>query len=902
MEAPPDDAGVHDAARDGSSSSDGSSGDPCDSDGDGFQAIACGGNDCDDSDRLRSPGGREVCDPDGRDEDCVPTTYGFRDVDNDGYVDRACCNTDGVGTRVCGDDCNDMRAVSHPDNTEACDRFDNDCDSAIDEGVEVPLYPDADDDTHGDASAAAVLACADTAGLVPNNGDCNDGVPSIHPAAREICNGADDDCNEVTDDGDALLLCSLPQVATHGCNGQCTIVSCVPGWRDCDTNAATGCEIDLTSDENNCGACNASCVVANASARECIDSACTPLQCFPSYHECDGRCASNSSPLSCGSSCTPCPAPLTDGIATCINAETCGMACSSTSFRLVDAGTPDADCEWNDPSLVSLVPSTGVLVPSFTSTRTEYVMYLPSTDASLSLTPTAAANATVSILVGSEAVASGSTSSAIALPLGDSTIAVQVQPEYAGATPRTYNVRVTRGLRPDAYVKASNTDSGDCFGGGRFDESGERGRQVAIDGDTLVVGAPFEASNARVINGDQTNNDAPRAGAVYVFVRSGGTWVQQAYLKASNADAGDEFGNSVAIEGDTIVVGAAREDGTSASATYDSGAAYVFTRSGTSWAQTAYIRASAPGEVHRFGGSVAISGQTILVGSSYYVRPGNSTTSGAAYVFTWTGTVWDEQALLLASNGEEVDEFGFSVDLDGNTAVVGAWSEDSNLAGVHTSFSDNDFAGDSGAAYVFVRNGTSWTQQAYLKASNTDGQDRFGWSVAVSGDTIIVGAPAEDSAASGINGTESNEEANESGAAYVFLRSGTAWSQQAYVKASNTGSVDYFGWSVSALADMIVVGAIGESSSAAGQPELDGSDFSGAAYAFVRSGPQWSQRYYIKATNVDPSDLFGHAVALSSSAIVVGASRERSSARGVGGDQTDNSFTRAGAAYVYSLQ
>src|SRR5207244_2147045 len=153
-----------------------------------------------------------------------------------------------------------------------------------------------------------------------------------------------------------------------------------------------------------------------------------------------------------------------------------------------------------------------------------------------------------------------------------------------------------------------------------------------------------------------------------------------------------------------------------------------------------------------------------------------------------------QQAYLKASNAEANDFFGASVAISGDTIVVGATSEDSNATGVNGDGGNNSEV-NSGAAYVFVRSGATWTQQAYLKASNTGGSDFFGGSVAISGDTIVVGATSEDSNATGVNGDGSNDSELNSGAAYVFVRSGATWTQQAYLKASNTGGSDFFGGS-----------------------------------------------------------------------------------------------------------
>jgi len=182
------------------------------------------------------------------------------------------------------------------------------------------------------------------------------------------------------------------------------------------------------------------------------------------------------------------------------------------------------------------------------------------------------------------------------------------------------------------------------------------------------------------------------------------------------------------------------------------------------------------------------------------------------------------------------DFFGFSVAVSGDTVVVGAPGEDSSTTGVNST--PNESASFSGAAYVFTRSGTTWSQQAYLKASNTGAFDEFGYSVAVSGDTVVVGSYFEDSSTTGVNSTP-NESAGQSGAAYVFTRSGTTWSQQAYLKAGNTGANDYFGYSVAVAGDTVVVGAFGEASSTTGVNSTpnESAGESGAAYIFSGLGP-----------------------------------------------------------------
>ncbi len=260
---------------------------------------------------------------------------------------------------------------------------------------------------------------------------------------------------------------------------------------------------------------------------------------------------------------------------------------------------------------------------------------------------------------------------------------------------------------PQAYLKASNTGTDDRFG-----------FSVAVDGDTVVVGAYGEASAATGVGGNQADNSAIDAGAAYVFTQSGATWTQQAYLKASNTEAGDEFGASMAVDGNTVVVGAQYEDS----------------------AATGVNGNQADNSVFR---------------------------AGAAYGFTRSGGTWTQQAYLKASNPETIDLFGSSVAVDGNTIVIGADREDSGATGVNGNQADNS-ADDSGAAYGFTRSGATWTPQAYLKATNAGAGDFFGSSVAVDGDTVVVGAPYEDSAATGVGADQTDNSAVSAGAIYSF--------------------------------------------------------------------------------------------------------------------------------------
>ncbi|MBS1149990.1 MAG: Integrin alpha beta-propellor repeat protein [Myxococcaceae bacterium] len=473
-----------------------------------------------------------------------------------------------------------------------------------------------------------------------------------------------------------------------------------------------------------------------------------------------------------------------------------------------------------------------------------------------------------------------------------------------------------------AYLKASNAEAGDTFG------------RVALsaDGNTLAVGTFPESSSATGVDGNQADNSAPRSGAVYVFRRVTGAWIQEAYLKASNTGAGDSFGYSIALSGDgsTLVVGAQLEDSSATGingdeaddSALDSGAAYLFERVGGAWKQQAYLKASNTEPGDGFGFSVALStdGETVAVGASgedssatgINGNPASNTApaSGAVYVFRRAFGGWAQEAYLKAANTQAGDNFGFTVALcaDGSDLAVAAPGEDSKATGINGDAADNG-APQSGAVFLFHRAG-GWTQQAYLKASNTGSGDVFGisLSLAAEGSRLAVGAYGEDSSATGINGNPSDNSASQSGAAYVFRRSAAGWAQEAYLKASNTQQGDDFGFSLALSGDgsTLAIGAFGENSSATG---VDGHQLnndapnSGAVY-FFRRGAGWLQEGYLKASNTEADDSFGYALGISAdgSTVVAAAPGEDSSARGVNGIQSDNSAVDSGAVFIFSTQ
>lgn len=348
------------------------------------------------------------------------------------------------------------------------------------------------------------------------------------------------------------------------------------------------------------------------------------------------------------------------------------------------------------------------------------------------------------------------------------------------------------------------------------------------------------------------------SGSAYVFIRAGTTWRQQAKLTASDGKARDWFGVRVAISGDTAVVTADADDDDANGV--DSGSAYVFTRSGTTWSLQAKLTAADGAPVDLFGYSVALSGDTAVFGAKFDDDDINGVDSGSAYVFVRSGTTWSQQAKLTAADGEPGDEFGYSVALDGDTVVVTANADDDDVNGIN-----------SGSAYVFTRSESAWHQQAKLTAADAAAGDMFGVRAAVFGDTALIGARFTD------------DSGDDSGSAYVFTRAGINWSQQAKLTAEDGAASDGFGYSVSISGNTALVGAQSDDN------DSNGVD-SGSAYLFTRSETTWSQYAKLTAADGSAGDQFGGRVAMSGNTAIIGARLVDDRLKG----------GESGAAYVFT--
>ncbi|MCP4120792.1 MAG: hypothetical protein GY751_03485, partial [Bacteroidetes bacterium] len=357
------------------------------------------------------------------------------------------------------------------------------------------------------------------------------------------------------------------------------------------------------------------------------------------------------------------------------------------------------------------------------------------------------------------------------------------------------------------------------------------GRSVSISGDYAVVGCKDD------------DDKGPSSGSAYIFKREGAGWIQEAKLTASDGKMYAYFGGSVSISGDYAVIGAYDDD--------YSGSAYVFKRNETSWDQQAKLKASDYSTYDSFGGSVSISGDYAVIGA--YGDDDNGKSSGSAYIFKRDGTSWAQQVKLTPNDGSAYDSFGGSVSVSEDYAIIGARGDD-------------DQGNSSGSAYIFKRDGTSWTQQTKLTASDGSQSGCFG-TVSISGDYIIVGASG--------NG----------GSAYIFKRDGITWNEQVKLTGDSHTTYESFGNSVSILGDYAAVGNY--------QANGREGHRSGDAYIFKRDGTSWNKQFHLVASDGEIYDDFGISVAVSGSYAIIGAYNDDD-------DDYENGYG-FGSAYIYDM-
>jgi hypothetical protein len=433
------------------------------------------------------------------------------------------------------------------------------------------------------------------------------------------------------------------------------------------------------------------------------------------------------------------------------------------------------------------------------------------------------------------------------------------------------------------------------------------------------VTAVWESGGSPGINGSQDNDAAPRSGAVYVFHREQGSWVQEAYIKASNPGTEDEFGRSMALDGDTLVVGAPNESSAASGVNGDqsddsmfaSGAAYVFRRVDGVWSQEAYLKASNPDPGDRFGWFIKVLGDLVVVGAPHEAsaasgingdqQNNDAPDSGAAYAFRRTSGIWSQEAYLKATNTHPGSGLGWNLALSDALLVLGAPGESGGSTGVNGDQGDLS-APQSGAVYVLRHCGSAWSHVDYIKASNTHPVSGFGWTVALSGETLAVGAPAEWSNSSGVGGAQDDFSAPFSGAVYLFRGRAGAWNQEVFIKASNVESFDQFGGKVTVSNNRLAVAAVGEDSGSGGVNGDQGDNSaaeSGAVYLFTEGGHGWRQAAYLKPAYPAPFYAFGYGIAMQGNDLLIGAPQEDGSSTGIDGDQLDLNTESSGALYEF---
>jgi hypothetical protein len=458
------------------------------------------------------------------------------------------------------------------------------------------------------------------------------------------------------------------------------------------------------------------------------------------------------------------------------------------------------------------------------------------------------------------AIVAGSDWTSNALNLGQNTFHLAITSTFGVSN--DYNWIVTRAGGQEAYIKASNPAANDGFGA-----------SVALSGDTLAVGAPWQNGGSAGVNAAQTTSGADASGAVYVFTRSSKGWSQQAYLKGDARVAGDYFGTDVAILDDVLVVGATRSDPTmTAGMTPHAGAVYVYVRSAGVWSQQARLSASDGNIGDLFGLRLALSKDLVVVGAP----ASGADASGAVYLFSHDASGWKQIKKLKASKPIGDSAFGSALALDGDTLAVGAQKDASSATA-------------GGSAYVFTHRDGDWFEQQRVEPAVARDSATFGWSVAVQGDTLVVGAPR----------ATLNLMAP-SGEAYVFDRAAGHWNQSGVLQAPVPRNTDYFGVDIKLTPTLLLIGSSGDASGTGGlQGDVQnrGAPQSGAIYLYARQPSGFVMSTYIKASSPARGDAFGIRVALSGDTIVAGADFESRSGSGVNPTPTGGSLN-SGAAYV----
>lgn len=942
-----------------------------DADGDGADAMDCGGDDCDDADPLAYPGAAETCDVEGRDEDCDPTTFGERDLDSDGFVDARCCNG-----ASCGDDCDDSRRGVYPTAAEVCDHIDGDCDGVIDEDVGVPGFVDADSDGHGDAERP-VVGCLGDVGFVETAGDCDDSSPQVSPSLGEACDGIDNDCDPATRDafdgtpqpwyrdadGDGygeigsapVVSCSAPggplgySLASGDCHDHDGSVSpaarelCNGRDDDCDgrPNYVVG-PGDFEDDDGD-GVADAACGGADCDDRDWRTAPSAPELADGRDNDCDGMVDEAADPtrwyadedgdgygddldsvvsaepvagrVQRGGDCVPYEAAIHPGATeVCdgldqdcdgrVDEELVVMlfpdadgdgfgdarrpavsACAGLPGLVNDAsdcddsdarvrpGAPDlcgdlddSDCDGrvDDRDCVRsgvlsfLHVSDGWLEPAFAPDVTSYTLHLPFTAPDVRLTPyctgeVAGACATID----GAARADGAASAWIAADDGSAH-------SVAGPDGSLYTLTFERPLCRLEYVHPSARSAGAAFGGA-----------LAADGHELLIGAR-DASGAA---------GQPRAGEAYVFSVSGGVPRQAARFAPVEQDEGDRFGSRTALCGDHLYVTSIGDDAAPGmpltdDSGMDLGLVHHYQRTAGRWRWASALQPTLV--MNSFGQGLSCDRErgTVVISSP----------NGFVHVFdpamsepltTWTG-----------SGGAL---FGWSAAIGNGRVVVGEqWT-----------------GGNMGNAVIYDRvpGAATYTERQRVASFGVGPWDNFGNAVDLDGGTLVVYS-RDESAVAGVHGASSPGAGTphaacstalekDYGAVYVFERGATSFSLTNYIKSPSPYCQDRFGEALDLRDDLLLIGApsedtIGTGASFAPRANQTGPSEGGGVYLYARRHGTWLLVAHVKAGVVDALDRAGSRVALGEGFLAFSAPGDDSG----GADPSDGSAADAGGVWV----
>lgn len=610
-----------------------------------------------------------------------------------------------------------------------------------------------------------------------------------------------------------------------------------PGERFCEGSAIRSCTGGVSRELERCD-----------DGRQCVaQSDQVACRCQTGTVEIDGRCQAA---VRCDQENGGC-----DALSTC-SMENGARVCSACPEHF--AGDGLSGCR---PVLVELSALDATLMPEFASAAHAYRLRLPIFHGQLVLQPKAAEG--VQIEINGVELAPGAPWRSDVLSFGENAFAVTLNARNGRST--RYEVIAERAGAEEAFIKAMYPETNDTFG-----------YSVALSGDTLAVGATSEDSAIAGVNGDQTNNAAAESGAVYVFVREGASWRQQAYLKSSKPEEGNYFGGAVALDGDTLLVGEPRTTpypNGDENAEPRPGIVHVFTRQAGEWTHQTSIASPSSG-ADMFGYSLALTQDTIAIGAPNDAAGGRN--AGAVYTLARDGA-WGPLHKLTARESTADDVFGWALALQGDRMLVGAPAK--SLVAEHV-----------GKVVAFARSGGSWQEQQVLRAEVAETGGCFGWSVALQGDLAAVGAPFA-----------SLFRVTPRGQAFVYQWSGASWALSKSLHATVPRDSDYFGSSVGFSGNALVVAASGDSSGGRGlnaDPNEGQLTQSGAVYLFGRQSDDWIRTAFVKAGNAAANMSLGQATAVSGDTIVVGAINESSAASGVNGEPRGTT-SGSGAVYVF---